>query len=161
MIEEIATVVSIENDIAVVRVEKTSSCNSCQAKGACGTSSLSSYFNFQSPGLKVKNSIDAKAGDQVIVSIQEKTLVTGSFLLYIVPLLIMILFAFAAITLQPVFPSLDQELFQTLSGLAGLAAGLIIVKQISVHLLKGNNSAVLVKILQGSPQRVSVNQLQL
>ena len=160
MIEEIATVISTEADMAVIKVEKTSSCNSCQAKGACGTSSLAGFFNFQPPEIKVANSLHAKTGDRVLVGIEENTLVAGSFLLYIVPLLMMMLFALFATALEPLFPALHTELLQTVAGLVGLAAGLILVRQQSGRLLKEKGKAHMVKILPGHTLGIPVNQSQ-
>ncbi len=161
MIEEVATVISIEADMAVIEVEKTSSCNSCQSKGVCGTSSLAGLFNFQSPQIKVNNSLNARTGDRVLVGIQENTLVAGSFILYIVPLLMLLLFAVAASLLEPVFPTLDQELLQTIAGLAGLAVGLFFVRQQSSRLFEGKRNAFMVKILPSQANSVSVNQLKI
>ena len=161
MIEEVATVISIEADKAVIEVEKTSSCNSCHSRGACGTSSLAGFFNFQSPRIKVNNSLNASAGDRVLVGIQEDTLVVGSFILYIVPLLMLLLFAVAASLLEPFFPTFEQELLQTIAGLVGLAVGLFIVRQQSGRLFEGKRNAFMVRILRSKPSSVSVNQLQL
>lgn len=160
MIEEIATVISTDAGMAIIRVEKTSSCNSCQAKGACGTASFADYFNFKPPRFEVENTLNAGSGDRVVVGIPEQTLVAGSFLLYIVPLLLLIMFAFLAVFSGQFFPSLNQELFQTLAGLVGLAVGLIVVKRYSGRLLKDGSRASLVKILNSHAKQVPANQLQ-
>ena len=108
MIEEIARVLAVENDSVVVEVKKTSGCGSCHAKGACGTSSLADLFNFKSPALTVKNTLNAKVGDSVLLALPEQTLLAGSFLLYIVPLVTMMLMAaFASL-----FQMFDGEALQ-------------------------------------------------
>ena len=48
------------------------------ALGACGTSSLAGFFNFQSPRIKVNNSLNASACYRVLVGIQEDTLLDKS-----------------------------------------------------------------------------------
>ena len=161
MIEEYATVVATDKDNAVIEVTKTSSCGSCQAKGTCGTASLANFFNFQAPRLTVENSLNAKPGDQVLVGIKENTLVTGSLLLYIVPILSMLLFAIAAgFIVQEKALSIDLELSQTISGLVGLAVGLVAVRYISATVFKNRNKAILVKIISHSSQLVSVTDIR-
>ena len=162
MIEEIARVVATEDDQAIIVVEKTSSCSSCQAKGACGTSSLAAYFNFQPPKLTVDNTLNARVGDQVIVGMPENVLVAGSFLLYIVPLLSLILFAlFASFFLESFWPGVDTELSQVIAGLVGLGIGFKLVKLFSAGLLKDRNGASMLRIIPQSPNKVSVTELQL
>lgn len=160
MIEEIATVVSTREDKAVIRVEKTSSCNSCNASGACGTASLSRLFNFQAPELTVNNALDARPGDRVMVTIEERALLTGSFLLYITPLLTMIglalLSGWFAVVL---FPGIDPDGLQALGGVAGLAAGLYLVRQLANRFTGNQLQAVMVKRLPLSSNRVLVDSI--
>jgi len=161
MIEEYATVIATQEDKAVIEVTKTSSCGSCQAKGSCGTVSLANFFNFQAPRLKVENSLNAKPGDQVLVGIKENTLVTGSLLLYIVPILSMLLFAIiTGFIVQQNFPNIELELSQTLAGLVGLAAGLVLVRHVSATVFKNSNKAILVKIISHSSQLVSISDIR-
>jgi sigma-E factor negative regulatory protein RseC len=161
MIEEIASVIAVEGDVAIIRVEKTSSCGSCQASGSCGTSSLAAFFNFQPPQLKIRNTLDAKPGDQVVVGIEENSLVAGSFLIYIVPLLLLILFAVVAMALGSGLDAGDQELLQTFAGLLGLMVGLVIVKQQSPRLFRDMNSTILVRIIQQKTRQIPVKELRL
>lgn len=142
MIEEVARVLSVDNDSVTVEVEKTSGCSSCNAKGACGTSSLAGFFNFKAPALTVKNTLNAKVGDSVLLALPEQTLLAGSFLLYIVPLLGMILFA----GLASFFQLSDTELPQIVFGLFGLVFGLFLSRKLSSIFMKQDNAAKMVKL---------------
>ncbi|MEJ2214385.1 MAG: SoxR reducing system RseC family protein [Gammaproteobacteria bacterium] len=154
MIEEVARVLSIENDLAVVAVEKTSGCGSCHAKGACGTSSLAGFFNFKPPAITVKNSLNAKAGDNVLLAMPEQTLLAGSFLLYILPLITMIMMS----ALVAVFYVSDNELVQIISGIFGFGVGLMLSRKFSARLMRPGQAAEMVKVFS-SQVTVSPQQL--
>ena len=158
MIEEIARVVAVDLKYAFVEVTKTSSCNSCNAKQACGTASISGLFRFKAPKIKIINSIDAKPGDQVIVALPENTMLTGSFMLYIVPLISMIIFAVGFDSLFGLFMLLETELVQVVGGLIGLIAGLLIVRRLSATFLSDTSMASLVKVTDSKPVSVSLRK---
>ncbi len=149
MIEEEARVVAVDGDRVVIAVEKTSSCNSCSANNSCGTSSLARYFNFKPPELSIENTLQARAGDRVLVSMQDTLLMSGSFLLYIVPLLCLFAGAFLGKSLTV---EADGEWLQIVSGFAGLLLGLYLVRWWSSRLPAGA-AVKLVKViqLQGRP----------
>jgi sigma-E factor negative regulatory protein RseC len=86
MVEENALVVATEGDEAWVETSRRSSCGSCEAKG-CGTGALSRVLGRRSQRLRVKNPIAAQAGDAVVLGIPESTLLLGSLMVYLVPLL--------------------------------------------------------------------------
>ena len=142
MIEEVARVLSVENDSVIVAVEKTSGCGSCHAKGACGTSSLAGLFNFKPPALTVRNTLNAKAGDSVLLALPEQTLLMGSLLLYIVPLISMILMA----ALASAFQGPEGEALQITFGVMGLVLGLFLSRKLSVKLMKPDETARMVKL---------------
>jgi len=159
MIEEIARVNAIDGGYAFVEVTRTSSCNSCNARQACGTASLSRMFRFQPPALKLKNSIDAKPGDQVIVALPEQTMLTGSFMLYIIPLIMLMLFAVGFDYVFGLFFSIERELLQVAGGLTGLAAGLFAARKYSARFLNDTSMASLVKVVRNQDFSVAVNRI--
>ena len=89
MIEEQATVVRIEGDDAWVETQRQSSCSACSASKGCGTSVLSNVLGKRINHVRVLNSIDVKPGDQVIIGVEEQSLVRGSIAVYLVPLVSM------------------------------------------------------------------------
>lgn len=86
MIEETASVIAVDGDVAWVESERRSSCGSCSAKG-CGTGALSKVLGSKVQRLRVKNPVGAKVGDSVMLGIEERTLLQGSLLVYLMPLL--------------------------------------------------------------------------
>ena len=153
MIEEVARVIEINADKAMLEVVKTSSCNSCNAKGACGTASLSQVFNFRAPALEVDNTLGAKSGDQVVVALPERSFLAGSFLLYILPLISMILAAAFVgwINGPQITANNASELPQIVAGLLGLIGGLLLTRKLSDSLFEGSGRARLLRIVS-SPQ---------
>jgi len=96
MIEEQAQVIRVEKNhphYAWVKTQRQSSCGSCEGKSACGTQVLSKVLGQRSNTVKVSNHDQAKAGDWVVIGIDEKALLSGSFYLYFMPLFIMIVFS--------------------------------------------------------------------
>jgi len=94
MIEELAVVVKIENHQVWVESGQNSACGGCQQKASCTSNALGSVLKKKS--VPVDCDIQLKAGDEVMVAIDENLLLRTSLLLYLVPLIA--LFTGAGIT---------------------------------------------------------------
>lgn len=90
MISETGTVVETADGTALVLVERGSACHGCAAQGVCHTLGGGSDAR-----VTVKNDLNAKAGDVVELCIRESSLVSASFIVYMVP--VAALFAVAAL----------------------------------------------------------------
>lgn len=122
MLREFGKVIATEGDYAWVQVVRKSACDACQAKNTCGQKTLSSMLNARAMEVRVKNSIKCRQGDEVEMGIPEKSLITLSFVTYLVPLLLMIGMALLAGELAPLFtPYVDVSV--SISGIAGLFLG--------------------------------------
>ncbi|MFV2061446.1 MAG: SoxR reducing system RseC family protein [Gammaproteobacteria bacterium] len=93
MIEETAKVVSSDDEHIVIEILKKSSCGSCSVNKACGTGIISNYFKPKALEFSIKNTINAKVGDDIIIGINERVFLFGSFLMYILPLFFILCFA--------------------------------------------------------------------
>jgi len=120
MIEQAARVLRVENENAILEVQKQSECSSCSVRAGCGKSLLDNVFSSKKMQLAVKNSINAKPNDTVIVGIHEAGFVQASFYLYILPLLSFLVFAIVSSLL---FKEADNELWIIIFGVIGLFAG--------------------------------------
>jgi sigma-E factor negative regulatory protein RseC len=96
MIEQQARVINIEGDQLVLEAETHSSCSACDVKNGCGTSVLAKWVGRKFTRFNAKNTVDARVGDQVIVGLSEKALMSGSLAVYLWPLLGMIAFSLAS-----------------------------------------------------------------
>lgn len=87
MIEETARVVQCQDDYAWVETSRKSACESCSMNKGCGTGAVSKIFGEKRTRLRVINNVHAGVGDAVLIGINESALVTGSLLVYLLPLL--------------------------------------------------------------------------
>lgn len=123
MIEETAHVVSVEGQFAWVETERRSSCGSCSAKG-CGTGALSKILGARVQRIRVRDPIGTRVGDSVILGIEERVLLLGSLMVYIVPLLLMLGGGLLGELLAPQWEA-DAEGLSLLFGVVGLASGFL------------------------------------
>jgi len=118
MVEAQGQVVKIEEDFAWVETEIKSGCNHCSAKSGCGTGVLSGVLGKRRPQLRVLNSLGVKLGEAVVVAVDESGIVTGSLLLYLLPLLLMIVFA-------AIGSALSGEVWAIILAALGLVSGFL------------------------------------
>jgi sigma-E factor negative regulatory protein RseC len=87
MIKETGKVIQKNETTIWVETAIKSTCKTCAAKSNCGTSAVAEAFAGKSMVNEVENILDAKLNDQVEIGIPEDTLLSGAFLIYMVPLL--------------------------------------------------------------------------
>ncbi len=126
MIEQIATVVELEDDAAWVETQRHSACGACAMNKGCGAGLFAKAFRFGSPRLKVRHTHDVEVGDRVVIGVDEQALVRGSFAAYIMPILFMLGFALLGETqIAGMLTQVAPDIVTLLSGMVGLAAGLM------------------------------------
>ncbi len=122
MIEEQAQVVEISGEQLVLQVQTQSACGSCAASKGCGTSVLSKVVGGKFTRFQAENNIDAELGDTVIVGISEDALLTGSMMMYVVPIIAMMLFALLSDYLLPASAD-SRDLLIAVTAIIGFAVG--------------------------------------
>ena len=127
MVEQEATVIKVEGDQLFLEAETKSSCQGCEVKSGCGTSVLSKWVGRKFTRFQAANTIDARAGDHVVVGLSETALVHGSVSIYFLPLLGMIVAALAADMLMPADIG-SRDLLLTLCGFAGFGVALLLCR---------------------------------
>lgn len=154
MIEQIATVVELEGDAAWVETQRHSACGACAMNKGCGAGLFAKAFRFSSPRLKVQHTQDIEVGDRVVIGVDEQALVRGSFAAYIMPILFMLGFAMLGEALfADVLTSVAPDVIGLLSGMAGLAAGLMWLKRHSRNI--GDDRRYQPLILQKAADHIS------
>lgn len=126
MIEQSATVVAVDGDTVWVETQRTSACGACAKNRGCGAGTFAKAFGFASPRLRVTAGGGAQVGERVVIGIDERALVRGSFAAYVAPILFMMGFALAG---ETVFPGSDP--LTLICGAAGLGAGLLWLRRYS------------------------------
>lgn len=95
MLEEAGSVVALEGNKAWVQTIRKSACSSCEAKSGCGQGVLASISDGKANQVLVENTLNLKVGNEVLLGIPEDMLVRASFIVYFLPLLIMMFSAAA------------------------------------------------------------------
>lgn len=119
MIEEHARVARIEADGIFVETLRKSSCSSCKASAACGNALLENLFSGKRQLLRVLPFDGLKQGDEVIIGLHEEALLKGSFMVYSIPLILMLSLAILVSLISP--PLADG--WVVMAGFAGLLVG--------------------------------------
>jgi positive regulator of sigma E activity len=83
--EDTAIVVETTPDGVLVELEKNETCGSCSASLFCMGSGSTKRF-------KVKTSLDLQPGDRVVLNISSGTRLFSSFIVFIMPVLLMLIF---------------------------------------------------------------------
>lgn len=96
MIKEQGVVIDVKEQFIWVETSVKSSCSSCAAKSNCGTGAIARSVAGKTVVNVVENHLNAKNGDLVEIGIDEDTLLSGAFYLYILPLVTAMAAAFSA-----------------------------------------------------------------
>ena len=103
---------------ALVRIQPSSACASCESRGTCDVTSDKKRMM-----IEVSNDLQAKIGDRVQISMPEGSLLTLSFLVYFLPIVALILGAVLGAKVGPVF-NMESTSASIIGG--GLAVGLVL-----------------------------------
>ena len=106
--------------MAKVRVQRSSSCESCSLKSGCGQSTLNKLSANHCLELDVENTLGAKPGDEVLIAIPEQGLINASLRIYLLPLVLMLVGALVGDSLFT-----GQEIWTMLLAFTGLSLGFI------------------------------------
>jgi sigma-E factor negative regulatory protein RseC len=128
MIEETATVISVDDGYAVVETKQRPACGACDSASSCSTSLLSGLFKRRHNQLRVANPIHAKPGERVVIGVEEGAFIKVSFLAYLLPLLCMIMMAMLMQLVAKHFVWQIGELPQVIGGLLGLISGFFLLR---------------------------------
>jgi len=118
MIEETATVHSVNAHFIRVITTKSSACHQCNEADSCSTSVLSEFFGNKEIELQLTSTLSLNAGDKVLLGIEESVFLRLTLLIYLLPLCCLFIFAMFGQGLGGYF-SIDNEMPVLLSALIG------------------------------------------
>lgn len=124
MIEEQAVVVEIGEGYAWVETQRRSACGACTASEGCGTATLAKAWGDRRVRVRAISHLPLQPGDSVIVGLAEGALLSGSLLVYLLPLVLLLA---GAILGQAVFAGAGDEPV-VLAGAAGLGLGFLMAR---------------------------------
>ena len=136
MIEESGCVIAVENDMALIEIQRKSVCSACSMNKGCGTGVLSKVVGNKRFRLTAHNSVNANVGDEVVVGIEDNMLVKSSFAVYIIPLLLLFVGAWCGQGVAGIFAIQASEGVSILFGMLGLAIGFIWLRHFSQKISK-------------------------
>jgi sigma-E factor negative regulatory protein RseC len=110
-------IIKSEKGYAHVITDKNEACGGCSSVNNCGTCMTASKLV-----TRVRNPVDAKEGDQVIVSLSANTYLKGVALLYLVPVIGIILGAFAGSGLSS-YLGVNETMLSVIFSFLGLCLG--------------------------------------
>ena len=91
MIEERGRVVKVDSAFVWVETQRKSACSKCQANKSCGQGVMNRLLPSRSHGyIRAVNRYPLHEGDEVTIALPEDAIVSASFLVYLVPLLMLI-----------------------------------------------------------------------
>lgn len=126
--EQRVMVIAIEGNEAIVSGQRNTTCSGCAGKASCST--LGSWAD-RLVEMRVKNSIHAQVGDEILLEVPDKILLRVAFRLYGLPVLVFIATGLAvrSIALQAGWPL--PEVWAAAAGFAGILAtyGWILISQ--------------------------------
>jgi sigma-E factor negative regulatory protein RseC len=140
MIEQKAKVVAVDEQKIWLDAERQSTCSSCSVKNGCGTGLLEKHVGKKFSRIAVDKTESVVAGQAVDVLIPEEKLLEGTFIVYIVPLLMLFLLS-ALMRFAEMSPVME-----IIGGVAGLILGLFLVKLY----LKNKKIDLKVKVARGT-----------
>ncbi|MBF0271574.1 MAG: SoxR reducing system RseC family protein [Magnetococcales bacterium] len=149
MIREEGIVVALEGDYAVVSGQRQKMCGTCHNVNTCTV--LSGGLGQRSIKVHALNACHARVGERVFIEISERSFLRASFLVYILPLVV--LFAtvsWARYLMQTMAWQIDIEAFSALVGLLSLVVTFLWLRQRSGRYDRGHREGgpVVVEILE-------------
>lgn len=94
MIEELATVIAIDNENITVESTVKSSCSGCKQVDSCGSGQIAKAFPQKKLITSINSHLPVKLGDNVVIGLSEKILLKSAWQVYIWPLIGLIIGAF-------------------------------------------------------------------
>ncbi len=85
-LEEVGTVLATEGEWAWVEIPRRGGCGACASSGSCGVGRLASLFGRHPVRLRLRNDVDARPGERVLLAIDEGRVALGAGTVYAPPL---------------------------------------------------------------------------
>jgi sigma-E factor negative regulatory protein RseC len=120
-------VIEVADDFVWTEPDRRATCEHCSASIGCGVAKLTTFFGRRTNRICVPNSMNASLGDEVILGVKEMALLKGTFMVYMLPLLSMLI---SAVVFNVVF--INEELTALAAG-CGLFAGFTVVRYFAVR----------------------------
>lgn len=157
MLEENAQVVATDDGEVWVETQRRSSCASCSAQSACGTSVLAKVMGRRRSRMRVLSDIPLRVGDEVVIGIREQALIRGSLAVYAVPIVLLLLGALTGRLGAEGLLWSSAEAASVILGVAGFAAGFLWVRRFTGRIRNdGRFQPVVLRRASASPDLIAI-----
>lgn len=123
MITENGIVTTADISTAWIKTIRSGACEACSSRESCGTAG-----NQKEMIVSVKNTLNVKAGDHVVIGLETGPIMFLTFLLYVFPILMLITGALIGNFLAPVF-NLNPSLISMLAGFFFFSLSFYIIRR--------------------------------
>lgn len=130
MLETRAIVISLDGNEALVESLQGGGCGNCDSENGCGSGKLSQLFCSEPRRFRVRNEANAQIGAMVQIALADGLLMRSALLVYLLPLMLLLVGAVAGAGL---IEDQNKDLYSALGGLAGLIAGFILARKLSLR----------------------------
>lgn len=124
MIEEHAVITEQQGDLVTLEIERPTACSLCGQKRGCGNATWGKMLGHDQHRVEVKNTLNAKVGDLVMVGLEEKVVLNAALFLYVLPLAGLLL---GALTAHWVW---GEDITVMIGAVVGLMVGFFITKHL-------------------------------
>ena len=132
---EVGEVIDCDDNIAKVKVVKKSACNKCDKP--CPLSSTETHEKKEMV-FQLQNIIRAKKGDQVIIEMENRSLVISSLLMYLIPIINMILGYFIGRWVGVSYNIFTAEISGIIGTMVFLFISYLVLRYIDSKLISGD-----------------------
>lgn len=144
MLETRAFVVQADERYAQVQADQENGCGSCNG---CSKGKQSGLFRSRPRLFKVDNLINARVGDQVVVSVAGGAVLRGIGLVYLLPLVL--LFAGAMLAGGWAVQDGQRDGYAAVGALSGLAAGFVFARWVLQREANRRNRPYIARLWRG------------
>lgn len=135
-------VVKTADKTAWIQTVRSASCEGCQSRHACHT--MGGGGN--EAAVEAINTVGAREGDQVIIEFSTASLMKGTFLIYMLPIICLMIGAAIGVRLTPLFNGLNESTLPALVGFGAFILAILFVVSVGNRL--GKKDAYKPKIIR-------------
>ena len=141
MLEARAIVVHLEGPEAIVEARQSGGCGHCDNPKGCGANKLSQLFCTKPRQFRVSNTINARIGEEVEVSIADGVLLRSALAMYFLPLLLA--FGGGMLGTHMAFDYASGDAYAAVGAVLGLVAGFLLVRLFRLRILSSSAAPVI------------------
>jgi len=129
MIEQTVIIVALEKNDAWIESLPQTGCERCDSGKGCGGGIFARIFGNKLFCIKIPNKLNAELHERVIIGIPENSIISASFMIYMLPLIALIFGGFIGHFIDLNFLSKDSEIWTLLNSIFMGFISILWVKQ--------------------------------